>query len=196
MLKHTKVIPVYKDDDETDKANYRPISLLSNYNRIFEKIMFNRLKAFIDKKEILYRSQYGFRDKHSTQHAILDIVNSLQRNMDKKLFSCGIFIDLKKAFDTVDHSILLNKLNHYGVRGIVNDWFSSYLFKRTQTTEINSFISDKEIVPCGVPQGSVLGPLLFLSELHASSHIHIWIGHTHIWIYMGKTRWENALYVG
>ena len=82
--------------------------------------------------------------------------------MDNKLFSCGIFIDLKKAFDTVDHSILLNKLNHYGVRGIVNDWFSSYLFKRTQTTEINSFISDKEIVPCSVPQGSVLAPLLFL----------------------------------
>ena len=84
--------------------------------------------------------------------------------MDNKLFSCGIFIDLKKAFDTVDHSILLNKLNHYGVQGIVNDWFSSYLsvFKCTQTTEINSFISDEEIVPCGVPQGSVLGPLLFL----------------------------------
>ena len=132
---------VFKDDDETDPTNYRPISLLSNYNRIFEKIMFNRLKAFIDKNEILYRSQYGFRDKHSTQHAILDIVNSIQKNMDNKLFPCGIFIDLKKAFDTVDHSILLNKFNHYGIRGIVNDWFSSYLFKRTQTTEINSFIS-------------------------------------------------------
>ena len=160
-LKHAKVIPVYKDDDEIDPANYRTISLLSDFNRIFEK-MFNRLKAFIDKNEILYRSQYDFWDKHSTQHAILDIVNSIQRNMDNKLFSCGIFIDLKKAFDKVDHSILLNKLNHYGVRGIVNDWFSLYLFKSTQTTEINSFISDKEIVPCGVPQGSVLGPFLFL----------------------------------
>ena len=127
------------------------------------KIMFNRLKAFIDKKEILYGSQYGFRDKHSTQQAILDIVNSLQRNMDNKLFSSGIFIDINKAFNAVDHSILLNKLSHYGVRGIVNNWFSSYLFKCTQTTEINAFISDKEIVPCGVPQGSVLGPpLLFL----------------------------------
>ena len=103
-LEHDKVIPIYKDDDETDPVNYRPISLLSNYNGIFEKIMFNRLKAFIDKNDILYRSQYGFRDKHSSQHVILDIVNSIQRNMDNKLFSCGIFIDLKKAFDTVDHS--------------------------------------------------------------------------------------------
>jgi len=101
--------------------------------------MFNRLKVFIDKNEILYRSQYGFRDKHSSQHAILDIVNSIQKNMDNKLFSCGIFIDVKNALDTVDYSILLNKLNHSGIRGIVNDWFSSYLFKRTQTTEINSF---------------------------------------------------------
>ena len=103
-LEHDKVIPIYKDDDETDPVNYRPISLLSNYNCIFEEIMFNRLKAFIDKNDILYRSQYGFRDKHSTQHVILDIVNSIQRNMDNKLFSCGVFIDLKKAFDTVDHS--------------------------------------------------------------------------------------------
>lgn len=87
-LKHAKVIPVYKDHDETNLANYRPVSLLSNVNRTFEKIMFNPLKAFIAKNEILYRSQYGFRDKHSTQHAILDIVNSIQRNMGNKLFSC------------------------------------------------------------------------------------------------------------
>jgi len=82
--------------------------------------------------------------------------------MDNKLFSCGIFIDLKKVFNTVDHLILLNKLKHYGVRGMVSDWFLSNLFKRTKTTEINWFISDKQIVPCGVLQGSVLGPLLFL----------------------------------
>ena len=90
------------------------------------------------------------------------MVESIRTNMDERLFSCVVFIDLKKAFDTVDHKILLDKLNYYGLRGIDNQWFSSYLTNRTQTTEINSFISDKEVVSCGVPQGSVSGPLLFL----------------------------------
>ena len=159
-LKMSKVIPVYKADDETDACNYRPISLLSNFNRIFEYIMYNRMNIFIH--QLLSSSQYDFRQAHSTEHAILDMVESIRTNMDERLFSCGVFIDLKKAFDTVDHKILLDKLNYYGFRGIVNQWFSSYLTYRTQTTEINSHISDKEVVSCGVPQGSVLGPLLFL----------------------------------
>ena len=107
--------------------------------------MYNRLKSYLEKKKhILYSSQYGFREKHSTQHALLDIVNKIQTNMDKNLFSCGIFIDLQKAFDTVNHSILLHKLRHYGVRGIVNDWFSSYLSHRSQTTQVGLNISNKE----------------------------------------------------
>ena len=88
----------------TDPGNYRPISLLSNFNRIFKKVMFKRLKIFLDQNEILFTSQYGFRDKYSTQHAILNIVNAVHSNMDKKLYTCGIFIDLKKAFDTVNQS--------------------------------------------------------------------------------------------
>ena len=161
-LKIAKVIPVYKSEDETDPNNYRPISLLSIFNRIFEKLMYKRLKLFLDKNIVINKSQYGFREMHSTEHAILDIINKIQTNMDSKLFSCGVFIDLRKAFDTVDHNILLNKLHHYGIRGIINTWFASYLKGREQTTEINNKISEKQVTLCGVPQGSVLGPLLFL----------------------------------
>ena len=95
-LKMSKIIPIFKADDETDASNYKTISLLSNFNRIFEKIMYNRMKDLIEKHDLLHSSQYGFRQAHSTQHAILDIVESIQTNMGKKLFSCGVFIDLKK----------------------------------------------------------------------------------------------------
>ena len=124
--------------------------------------MFKLLKAFLDKHDVFFKAQYGFRDKHSTQHAIVDFVNTIQSNMDKQPGTRGIFIDLEKAFDTVDHSVLLNKLYHYGIRGIINDWLSSYLSGHTPITEVNSCISRKQIVPCGVPQDSVLSPLLFL----------------------------------
>ena len=161
-LKHAKVIPVFKSGDELDPNNYRPISLLSSFNRIFEKLMYSRLKFFLDKHDVLYHSQYGFRERCSTEHALIDIVDRIRLNIDRRLYSCGIFIDLKKAFDTVDHSILLEKLEHYGIRGVVNNWFSSYLTDRYQSTQIGSCISKKTKTLCGVPQGSVLGPLLFL----------------------------------
>jgi len=109
FLFNPALIPVYKSQDETDPGNYRPIFLLSyNFNRIFEKVMFKRLKMFLDQNDILFRSQCGFRDKYSTQFAILDIVDTIKSNMDKKLCTCGIFIEIKKAFDTVIHSVLLS----------------------------------------------------------------------------------------
>ena len=104
------------------------------------------MTSYIEQHNLLYPSQYGFRKGHSTQHAILDIINDIQANMNQRLLSCGVFIDLKKAFDTVDHEILLKKLNHYGFRGITNDWFSSYLSNRTQTTQVGQHISDKAII--------------------------------------------------
>ena len=141
-LKLSKITPIFKNGEENDANNYRPISLLSNFNTIFEKIMYNRMKDYIDKHNLLYSSQYGFRKDHSTQHAILDIVSAIQSNRNLGLFSCGVFIDLKKAFDTVDHNILLGKLNHYGFRGIIKDWFFSYLNNRMQSTQIGPHISN------------------------------------------------------
>lgn len=94
ILKHAKIIPVYKSGEDENPTDYIPISLLSNINRIVEKVMYNRLKTFIDKHNILTSSQYGFREKHSVQHALLDIMNKIQSNMDKKVFSCGIFFEL------------------------------------------------------------------------------------------------------
>ena len=109
-LKLAKVIPIYKSEDVTDPNNYRPISLLSVFNRIIEKFICRQVKSFSEKHNILYHSQYGFRERRSTELALIDIVNQIQSNFDKRISSCSIFIDLKKAVDTVDLSILLHKL--------------------------------------------------------------------------------------
>ena len=169
-LKIAKVIPIFKAGDATAPNNYRPISLLSIFNKIFEKLIYKRLNSYLISKEIISESQYGFHKKHSTEHAILDIISKIQVNMDKKLYSCGVFIDLRKAFDVVNDDILLGKLHHYGFRGIINEWFASYLKGRFQTTEIKNCISEKHETLCSVPQGSVLGPLFFLMYINDISN--------------------------
>ena len=124
--------------------------------------MYNRLIKFIEKRNLIYDKQFGFRSHHSTEHAILSIVDKIQEAIEGGKFSCGIFLDFKKAFDTVNHEILITKLEHYGIRGIAKEWFTSYLFNRRQFTSIGNTNSEVTTISCGVPQGSVLGPLLFL----------------------------------
>ena len=113
-------------------------------------------------KRICTLGQHGFRKHHATHHAILDIMNQIHSNLDNKLYTCAVFLDLKKAFYAVNHNILLKKLSFYGIRGCMQDWFAPYLCSRSQTTSITSYVPDRIKISYGVPQGSILGPLLFL----------------------------------
>ena len=129
--------------------------MLSQVNKVFEKILHKRLYKYLSKFKILYEYQFGFREGHSTTQALVEITDRLKKAIDEKLLTCGIFIDLTKAFDTVDHAILLDKMYNYGIRGNVNNLFKSYLSNRQQYVKVNHANSDMKPVKCGVPQGQV-----------------------------------------
>lgn len=159
--KIAKVIPLHKKGDVNNPNNYRPISILTCFSKIFEKILHKRLTKFLNKNNVLIPSQYGFQSKFSTSHAILDIVTQSFDNIKINHYTGLFFVDLKKAFDTVSHQILLDKLEHYGIRGTTLKLLTSFL-QRKQFVSINGTYSEVKTNPYGVPQGSTLGPLLFL----------------------------------
>lgn len=161
-LKTAKVIALFKAGDKTDISNYRPISLLPSISKIFERLIHKRLYNYLSKHNILVPNQYGFRPKHSTTLAVLDLQEKITSALENRQSSIGIFLDLSKAFDSIDHTILLNKLYHYGIRGQALELFKNYLTGRKQYVTANGQISQLANITYGVPQGSILGPLLFI----------------------------------
>ena len=170
-LKIAKVIPVYKTGNKTLVNNYRPVSILSIFSKLFEKLVYDKLICFIDKHNILYNKQFGFRKGYSTTHALIDFTDKLAKAFEKKESVLGLFLDLSKAFDCIDHSILLCKLNFYGIRGSALKWFHSYLSNRKQYVCIDNFNSQYRNISVGVPQGSNLRPLLFLIYINDLQYV-------------------------
>ena len=161
-LKVANVVPIFKAGDDDIFSNYRPVSVLSVISKIYENIVYTRLLSFLNKHGILYEYQFGFRKHFSTYMALLTLIDRISTALDEGKIVVGIFLDFSKAFDTVNHKILCQKLEHYGIRGIALNWFSSYLSNREQYVSYNGSKSTYSKIKCGVPQGSIFGPLLFL----------------------------------
>ena len=161
-LKIAKIIPIYKKGSLNDILNYRPISLLPSISKNFEKLIFIQLSTYLNEHKLLHDSQYGFREGHSTELASIELIDRITQDLDKGKIPISIFLDLSKAFDTLDHAILLQKLNHYGIRSVELKLLTNYLRGRTQYVAYDKATSDIYPITTGVPQGSILGPLLFI----------------------------------
>ena len=154
-LKIAQITPIFKTGDESILTNYRPISVLPVFSKILERIMYNRIYNYLTKHQLLYNKQFGFQSNNSTDHAILHLVDDISNAFDRGEFTLGVFIDLSKAFDTVNHDILLQKLQNYGITDLYHSWFTSYLSNRKQFIRYSDKSTLHAKIKCGVPQGFI-----------------------------------------
>ena len=161
QLKIARVALIHKKESKNNFSNYRPISVLPGFSKILERLVFNRCISFLSKHNILFENRFGFRPQHSKNMAVIKLVDKIVKAANNNEITAGIFLDLSKAFDTIKHDILLDKMAHYGFRGTVMDWFKSYLINRKQFVEYNNHKSTIRLINSGMPQGSILGPLGF-----------------------------------
>ena len=173
--KKAKVHPIFKSDERNIPSNYRPISILPAISKIIERVMHSQLLEYFQAGNLLTESQSGFRPNHSTSTALISAVSLRLTNMDSGKLNSSVFTDLKKAFNIVDHNILLRKLCCYGVNVNALQLLKSYFTDRTQRCYVNGVSSTKQYVSFGIPQGSILGPLLFIIYLYWAAMNKIFI---------------------